>query len=128
MYINRHACHSCTKGIVYTCSKERQTQAPSGIRNNLDYLIFALCLFTLFIKFCFRSKKTDLSVCGVLAVCLNVIYAIKNGSTFSLLENAMVANKNDRGFFKNFVSCLFIYIVYSKFEVKSRFYFNGVFF
>ncbi|VDI58963.1 Hypothetical predicted protein [Mytilus galloprovincialis] len=49
-----------------------------------------------------NSKKTDLSVCGVLAVCLNVIYAIKNGSTFSLLENAMVANKNDRGFFKNF--------------------------
>ncbi|CAC5382488.1 HMCN [Mytilus coruscus] len=49
-----------------------------------------------------NSKKADLSVCGVNTVCFYVIYSIKNGSTFSVLENAMVANKNDRGFFKNF--------------------------
>lgn len=50
----------------------------------------------------------DLSVCGVLPVCLNVIYGIKNGSPFSFLENAMVANKNNRRFFNNFVSILFM--------------------
>ncbi|VDH96394.1 Hypothetical predicted protein [Mytilus galloprovincialis] len=48
-----------------------------------------------------NSKMADLSVCGVLTVCLNVIYAIKNGSPFSVLGNAMVANKNNRRFFKN---------------------------
>ncbi|CAC5384313.1 HMCN [Mytilus coruscus] len=51
-----------------------------------------------------NSKMADLLVCGVLTVCLNVIYAIKTGSSFSVLENAKIVNKNDRSFFKNFHS------------------------
>ncbi|XP_052067309.1 uncharacterized protein LOC127706690 [Mytilus californianus] len=49
-----------------------------------------------------NSKMADILVCGVLTVCLNVIYAIKTGSPFSVLENAKIVNKNDRSFFKNF--------------------------
>ncbi|XP_071182125.1 uncharacterized protein [Mytilus edulis] len=48
-----------------------------------------------------NSKMADLSVCGVLTVCLNVMFAIKNQSPFSVLENAMSLYKQDRRFFKN---------------------------
>ncbi|CAG2228628.1 Hemicentin-1,Coadhesin,Thrombospondin-2,Thrombospondin-1,Mucin-like protein [Mytilus edulis] len=49
-----------------------------------------------------NSEMADLSVCGVLTVCLNAIYAIKNGSLFSVLGNATMASKNNSSFFKNF--------------------------
>ncbi|XP_071122519.1 receptor-type tyrosine-protein phosphatase alpha-like [Mytilus edulis] len=48
-----------------------------------------------------NSEMADLSVCGVLTVCLNVMFAIKNQSPFSVLENAMSLYKQDRRFFKN---------------------------